>query len=388
MRAFQKPMTRRSRTLLAGAAALLVAACGHQAMTSGFAKVDTERILAEPARGKEWLTYGGGYDEQRFSRLASISPANVSTLGVAWSYEMPTNPGVEATPIVVDGVIYVSGAFSVVTALDAKSGKVLWEHDPKVPREQLARGCCDAVNRGVAVYDGRIFVGTYDGRLQALDAKTGAVVWSTWTVDQSKPYTITGAPRVVKGKVLIGNGGAELGVRGYVSAYDAQSGKLAWRFYTAPNPNKQPDGAASDEIFARVANATWGDRGEWKTLGGGGTVWDSIVYDSVNDSVLIGVGNSSPWNAKLRDPDGQGDNLFISSIVALDPQTGKYKWHFQETPRDQWDYTATQSIVLADLPVGPGGAKQRVVMHAPKNGFFYVLTPRPASFCRVNRLHR
>jgi PQQ-dependent dehydrogenase (methanol/ethanol family) len=321
---------------------------------------------AQGARGKEWLTYGGSYDEQRYSQLAGITPANVSRLGVAWSYEMPTANGVEATPLIVDGVLFVTGPWSVVSALDAKTGQLLWEHDPKVPREYLAKGCCDAVNRGVAVYEGRVFVGTYDGRLEALDARTGKVLWSERTVDPGKPYSITGAPRVVKGKVLIGNGGAELGVRGYVSAYDAKSGKLAWRFYTAPNPQKKPDGAASDEIFARLANASWGDRGEWTTQGGGGTVWDSIVYDAVNHSILIGVGNSSPWNAKRRDPDGKGDNLFISSIVALDPQTGRYKWHFQEVPRDQWDYTATQSIVLADLPLGPGGAPRRVVLHAPQ----------------------
>jgi quinohemoprotein ethanol dehydrogenase len=366
---------------ICAASAVLLGAAGWPALASGnVAQLDTARILAEAASGKEWPTYGGTYDEQRFSPLTGITQANVGSLGVAWTHEFPTSQGVEATPIVVDGVIYVSGAWSVVAALDAKSGKLLWEYDPQVPREQLARGCCDAVNRGVAVYEGRVFVGVYDGRLEALDAKTGKLLWSTVTVDQSKPYTITGAPRVVKGKVLIGNGGAELGVRGYVSAYDAKSGKLAWRFYTAPNPAKKPDGAASDEAFAKMGNATWGDTGAWQTDGGGGTVWDSIVYDSVNDSILIGVGNSSPWNSKVRDPKGNGDNLFVSSIVALDPETGRYKWHFQEVPRDQWDYTATQSIVLADLPVGRDGAVQRVVMHAPKNGFFYVLDAKTGKF--------
>jgi len=344
------------------------------------ADVDTARIIAESAGGTQWLTYGRTYDEQRYSPLTGIAPANVGSLGVAWTHEFPTSHGVEATPIVVDGVIYVTGAWSVVAALDAKSGRLLWEYDPQVPREQLARGCCDAVNRGVAVYQGRVFVGVYDGRLEALDARTGKLLWSTVTVDPSRPYTITGAPRVVKGKVLIGNGGAELGVRGYVSAYDAASGKLAWRFYTTPNPDKKPDGAASDEIFARVANATWGERGAWQTEGGGGTVWDSIVYDVANDSILIGVGNASPWNDRIRDPEGNGDNLFISSIVALDPDTGRYKWHFQEVPRDKWDYTATQSIVLAELPLGPGGTTRRVVMHAPKNGYFYLLDAKTGEF--------
>jgi quinohemoprotein ethanol dehydrogenase len=366
--------------MFAAAAMLLGAACGPALAAGSVSDLDTARILAESASGKEWPTYGGTYDEQRFSPLAGITPANVGMLGVAWTYEFPTTQGVEATPLVVDGVIYVSGPWSVVAALDAKSGKVLWQYDPQVSRERLVKGCCDAVNRGVAVYEGRVFIGVYDGRLEALDAKTGQLLWSTQTFDQSKPYTITGAPRVVKGKVLIGNGGAEFGVRGYVSAYDVKSGKLAWRFYTTPNPAKKPDGAASDEAFARFANATWGDHGAWQTDGGGGTVWDSIVYDSVNDSVLIGVGNASPWNAKVRDPEGNGDNLFLSSIVALEPETGRYKWHFQEVPREQWDYTATQSIVLADLPIGRDGAMQRVVMHAPKNGFFYVLDAKTGKF--------
>ncbi|MBS0483406.1 MAG: PQQ-dependent dehydrogenase, methanol/ethanol family [Proteobacteria bacterium] len=369
-----------SGAALAAISAMLLAGCGSKVSDPNFAKVDTDRILSEGLGKGEWMTYGGTYDEQRFSPLEGITPANVGSLGVAWTYEFPTNLGTESTPIVVDGVIYATGSWSVVVALDARTGKVLWTYDPKVPREQLAKGCCDAVNRGVAVYDGRVFVGTFDGRLVALDAKTGKLMWSTVTVDESKPYTITGAPRVVKGKVLIGNGGAELGVRGYVSAYDAKTGKLAWRFYATPNPDKKPDGAASDDAFAKIGNATWGNSGKWKTDGGGGTPWDSIVYDSVNDSILVGFGNASPWNSKVRDPEGNGDNLFVGSIVALDPATGKYKWHFQETPRDQWDYTSTQSIVLADLPLGPNGTPRRVVMHAPKNGFFYVLDAKTGKF--------
>ena len=228
--------------------------------------------------------------------------------------------------------------------------------------------------------EGKVIVGVFDGRLEALDAKTGKVVWSTLTVDKSMPYTITGAPRVVKSNVLIGNGGAELGVRGYVSAYDVNTGKLSWRFYTTPNPDKKPDGAASDDIFASAANDTWGDSGKWKTEGGGGTVWDSIIYDTVNDSVIFGVGNASPWNARLRDPEGNGDNFFLSSIVAVDADTGKYKWHFQTTPRDQYDFTATQSLILADLPIGEDGTTRRVVMQAPKNGFYYVLDAKTGAF--------
>lgn len=342
--------------------------------------VSTETIQNARAYPEIWQTYGGTYDEQRFAGLEQINKKNVADLGIAWTYDLATSRGVEATPIVVDGVMYLTGAWSIVYALDARTGEELWVYDPEVSGEDAAKGCCDVINRGVAVYGGKVFVGVFDGRLEALDAKTGEVVWSKVTVDQSKPYTITGAPRVVKGKVLIGNGGAELGVRGYVSAYDVETGEKVWRFYTAPNPEKKPDGEISDEIFAKLANDTWGDDGAWTTDGGGGTVWDSIVYDEVNDQILVGVGNSSPYNDKIRDPNSDGDNLFISSILALDADTGAYKWHFQTTPRDRWDYTATQTIILADLPVGENGANRRVAMQAPKNGFFYVLDAKTGEF--------
>ena len=276
-----------------------------------FAAVDTARIREAATTPEEWLTYGGTYDEQRHARLTKINADNVGRLGVAWTYDLATARGVESTPIVVDGVMYVTSAWSVVYALDAATGEELWVYDPDVDRAVGVKACCDVVNRGVAVYGGKILVGVIDGRLEALDAKTGERIWSTVTVDQSKPYTVTGAPRVVDGKVLIGNGGAELGVRGYLSAYDVDSGKLVWRFYTAPNPDKEPDGAASDAVFAEFANATWGDEGAWKSDGGGGTVWDSIVYDEVNDRIIFGVGNGSPWNQRMRDPSG-GDNLFVS----------------------------------------------------------------------------
>ena len=337
------------------------------------AAVSDARLAAALDEPQQWMTYGGSYDETRHSPLSKINRDTLQDLGIGWVYDMKKPRGVEATPIVVDGVMYVTGSWSVVYALDARTGEELWVYDPEVSGEDAAKGCCDVVNRGVAVYEGKVFVGVFDGRLEALDAKTGEVVWSQVTVDQSKPYTITGAPRVFKDKVIIGNGGAELGVRGYVTAYDTASGDLVWRFYTVPNPNKEPDGAASDDILAKLANETWGDTGAWTTDGGGGTVWDAIVYDSVNDQVLLGVGNGSPWNASIRDPEGDGDNLFLSSIVAVDADTGSYRWHYQTTPRDMWDYTATQPILLADLPLGGAGAPRRVVMQAPKNGFFYVI---------------
>jgi PQQ-dependent dehydrogenase (methanol/ethanol family) len=373
-------------TLIAGASFAILAACG-QAKTAdtetpsepeAFAAVDTNRISTASA-ADEWLTYGGTYDEQRHSSLIDVNKETVADLGVAWTYDLATNRGVESTPIVVDGTMYVTSAWSLVYALDAKTGEELWVYDPDVDRAVGVKACCDVVNRGVAVYDGKVFVGVIDGRLEALDAETGEVVWSKVTVDQSKPYTITGAPRVVNGKVLIGNGGAELGVRGYLSAYDANTGDKVWRFYTVPNPEKQPDGEISDAAFEDIGNVTWGDEGAWVTDGGGGTVWDSIVYDEVNDQIIFGVGNGSPWNREFRDPSG-GDNLFLSSIVAVDAETGAYKWHFQTTPGDNWDYTATQTIILADLPVGEDGAARRVAMQAPKNGFFYVLDAESGEF--------
>ncbi|MDA0795513.1 MAG: PQQ-dependent dehydrogenase, methanol/ethanol family [Proteobacteria bacterium] len=349
---------------------LILVSCGSE--PAKFADVDSQRLLNAAATPEEWLTYGGTYDEQRHSGLDQINTDNVAQLGVAWTYDLATERGVESTPIVVDGVMYVTSAWSVVYALDAQTGRELWLYNPDVDKAVGAKACCDVVNRGVAVWKSKVYVGVIDGRLEALDAATGELVWSKVTVDQSKPYTITGAPRVVKGKVLIGNGGAELGVRGYISAYSAETGDLVWRFYTVPNPNKQPDGEVSDSALKDIGNLTWGDEGAWTTDGGGGTVWDSIVYDEVNDSVIFGVGNGSPWNRDHRDA-GKGDNLFLSSIVSVDAATGAYKWHFQTTPGDNWDYTATQTIILADLPMGVEGASRRVAMQAPKNGFFYIV---------------
>jgi PQQ-dependent dehydrogenase (methanol/ethanol family) len=351
--------------------------------TAAFADVTDDRLNNAEATPTEWLSYGFDREETRHSPLAGITTTNVADLGVAWTYDLATSRGVESTPIVIDGTMYVTSAWSVVYALDAKTGEELWTYDPNVDRAVGVNACCDVVNRGVAVYEGKLYLGVIDGRVEAIDAKTGEVIWSKVTVDQSKPYTITGAPRVVDGKVLIGNGGAELGVRGYLNALDAETGDLIWRFYTVPSADKQPDGAASDSAFEQVGNVTWGDTGAWKTDGGGGTVWDSIIYDEVNDSVIFGVGNGSPWNQRLRDPSGL-DNLFLSSIVAVDADTGAYKWHFQTTPGDNWDYTATQTLIIAELPLGTDGADRRVVMQAPKNGFFYVIDAATGEFVAGN----
>ena len=337
--------------------------------------VDGERIASADAEPGNWLSHGRSYDEQRFSPLDQIDDTNVGELGLAWFYDFDTKRGLEATPLVVDGVMFTTGSWSRVYALDARNGELLWSYDPEVPPEWSVHACCDVVNRGVALWRGAVFVGTLDGRLVSLDAADGTVNWSVQTTDPSLPYTITGAPRVVKGKVIIGNGGAEYGVRGYVSAYDAATGVMDWRFYTVPgNPAEGFESAAMER-----AAATW--NGEWWQYGGGGTVWDSMAYDPELDLLYIGVGNGSPWNQQIRSPGG-GDNLFLSSIVALDPDTGEYVWHYQTTPGETWDYTATQHMILADLDFD--GVTRKVILQAPKNGFFYVLDRETGELISAN----
>ena len=328
------------------------------------ATVDASRITRADEEPGNWLTYGRTYNEQRFSPLKQINDQNVGQLALAWYVDLDTRRGQEGTPIVVDGVMYFTTAWSKVFAVKAATGEKIWSYDPKVPLEWGINACCDVVNRGAAVWQGKIFVGTLDGRLIALDAATGKLLWETLTVDPKFRYSITGAPRVVKGKVLIGNGGAEFGVRGYISAYDAGTGKLAWRFYTVPGDPSQPFESPALEKAAK----TW--TGQWWKIGGGGTVWDNIVYDPELDLVYFGTGNGTPWDRKTRSPKG-GDNLFICSIVALKADTGEYVWHYQETPGDAWDYDSAQSMILADLTIGQ--APRKVLLHAPKNGFFYVL---------------
>ncbi|MBN4075746.1 PQQ-dependent dehydrogenase, methanol/ethanol family [Gammaproteobacteria bacterium AH-315-E17] len=319
----------------------------------------------------DWLAHGRTWSEQRFSPLDSINRETVNELSLAWYIDLPDPRGQEASPIVVDGVMYTTAAWSVVYALDAASGEELWSFDPEVDRSHAVDGCCDAVNRGVAWWDGTVIVGTLDGRLIALDAASGAELWSELTVDLSQPYTITGAPRVAEGLVFIGNGGAEFGVRGYVTAYDVKSGEQRWRFYTVPgNP---ADGFESEAMA--MAAETWS--GDWWALGGGGTAWDSMAYDPDLGLLYIGVGNGSPWNPNVRS-DGVGDNLFLSSIVALDASSGDYVWHYQTSPGEGWDYTATQHMILADLEID--GDIRKVIMQAPKNGFFYVLDRETGEF--------
>jgi quinohemoprotein ethanol dehydrogenase len=328
------------------------------------ADVNESRIINADREPENWMTYGRTYGEQHFSPLNQINDQNVSQLGLAWFYDLDTNRGQEATPIVVDGEMYFTSAWSRVFAFDAATGKLLWSYDPKVPGNWAVNACCDVVNRGVAAWEGKIFAGTLDGRLVALDAKTGRLVWETLTIDPSFRYTITGAPRVVKGKVIIGNGGGEFGVRGYVSAYDSETGKLAWRFYTVPGDPAKP----FESPLLEKAAKTWS--GDWWKLGGGGTVWNAMAYDPELDLLYIGTGNGTPWSQKFRSPKG-GDNLLTCSIVALKMETGEYVWHYQEDPGDAWDFDSAEDIILADLVID--GRARKVLMQAPKNGIFYVL---------------
>ena len=348
---------------------------GAPAPTIGL--IDDARIINANDEPENWLAHGRTYEERRFSPLTSVNRENVAELGLAWYRDMGTSRALEATPIVVDGVMFVSSAWSRVHAIDARTGEERWAYDPKVPGEWGRRACCDVVNRGVAVYKGRVYVGTLDGRLVALDAATGAMVWEVDTlIDRERFYTITGAPRAAAGKVFIGNGGAEFGVRGYVTAYDAETGDQAWRFFTVPGDPSLPFEHPEMEMAAE----TW-KGGEWWEIGGGGTVWNSIVYDPDFNQVYLGVGNGSPWTRVIRSPGG-GDNLFLSSIVALDVETGRMNWHYQTTPGDNWDYTAVQDMALAEMTVD--GAPMKVLLQAPKNGFFYVIDRADGTLLRAH----
>jgi quinohemoprotein ethanol dehydrogenase len=364
---------------LALAIGLVLAVSGTAALAQNAAKgspdhikavtaaVDGASIKANSATSNDWPTIGLDYAETRFSRLNQINADNVGKLGLAWSYPLESSRGVEATPVVVDGIMYVTASWSVVHAIDVRSGKRLWSYDPKVDREKGYKGCCDVVNRGVALWKGKVFVGAYDGRLIALDAVTGKVAWEKDTlIDKEHSYTITGAPRVFNGKVVIGNGGAEFGARGYVTAYDAETGNQAWRWFTVPGDPSKPFEDASMEAAAK----TWDPAGKYWINGGGGTAWDTITFDPDLNMIYIGTGNGAPWARNARSPSG-GDNLYLASLVALNADTGKYIWHYQETPGDNWDYTSTQPMILADINLD--GAPRKVILHAPKNGFFFVI---------------
>jgi quinohemoprotein ethanol dehydrogenase len=350
------------RALITGALCVLLGSIAAAAQKAG--NVDDQRLRNADHEPGQWLAVGRTYDEQRYSPLSRINTQNVARLGLAWYYDLDTNRGQEASPIVVDGTLYVTSAWSKLYAFNAKSGKLLWKFDPQVPGQTGIKGCCDVVNRGVAAWQGRIYLGAYDGRLIALDAKNGKPVWSVQTTDPDKYYTITGAPRIANGKVFIGNGGAEIGVRGYVSAYDAKSGRLLWRFYTIPGNPSLP---YENEALRRAASTWTGDL-YWRF--GGGTAWDGMAYDPGTNLLYFGTANGTPWVAEVRSPGG-GDNLFTNSIIAVNADTGAYVWHYQTTPAESWDFDATSPLALADLNID--GARHRVLMQVSKNGFYYAL---------------
>ncbi|MEA2862549.1 MAG: quinohemoprotein ethanol dehydrogenase [Bradyrhizobium sp.] len=372
-----RPPARLASAAIATGFGLAVSCSGALAQTPGkgspdhikavTSAVDSASITANSATSKDWPTIGLDYAETRFSKLDQINADNVKNLGLVWSYSLDSSRGVEATPVVVDGIMYQTASWSVVHAIDARTGKKIWTFDPSVDREKGYKGCCDVVNRGVALYKGKVFVGAYDGRLIALDAATGQTVWEKDTlIDHDHSYTITGAPRVFNGKVVIGQGGAEYGARGYVTAYDAETGHQAWRWFTVPGDPSKP---FEDDSMAAAAK-TWDASGKYWINGGGGTPWDTITFDPDLNLIYIGTGNGSPWNRNVRSPAG-GDNLYLASLVALNADTGKYVWHYQETPGDHWDYTSTQPMILADITID--GAPRKVILHAPKNGFFFVV---------------
>ncbi len=343
---------------------IALAAVGVAGLVVAIPYLTSDDNVGASSSPNDWTGFGRTFGEQHFSPLTEISKDNVGQLGLAWSLDLPLGNAISA-PLAVDGVLYIATGYSVVRAIDAVSGKVLWTYDPEAPAaagRKLRQGWGI---RGLAYEAGRIFVGTHDGRLLALDAKTGKPVWTAQTLPKDDLSFISGPPRVFNGKVIIGFGGADVdNIRGYVTAYDTATGKQLWRFYTVPG---DPAKGFEDDA-QKMAAKTWA--GDWWRYGGGGTVWNAMTYDPTTDTMILGVGNGAPWNHKIRSK-GQGDNLFLSSIVGLDAKTGKYKWHYQTNPGESWDYNASMDIALADLKIA--GKKRQVLMTAPKNGFFYVI---------------
>lgn len=354
-------------------AATLLAGCNQSGRSSApsaaplsAGQIDTARLLAADAEPGNWLTSGRDFGKSHYSPLSSINRETVQRLGFAWDYATHTNRGLQATPVVVDGIMFTSGVAGRVYALDAATGRELWAFNPQVDGQVSRKVCCDNVNRGVAVWQGRVYVAALDGRLFALDARSGAVVWQVDTVvDPARGYTSTGAPEIAGDKVVIGNAGGEYDARGYVSAYTLQDGKLVWRFFTVPGDPRRPFEHPELELAAK----TWDKASRWE-IGLGAAVWDGMVYDPTLDLLYIATGNAQPWSQGKRSPAG-GDNLFACSVIALQASTGRMAWYYQQVPGDQWDFDSNAPMVLADLHVN--GRRRPVLMHAPKNGFFYVI---------------
>jgi quinohemoprotein ethanol dehydrogenase len=360
-------------TLVLVASALMLSQQRTGAQQSQIRRVDDGVLRSAGANGEEWLTYGLDPGEKRFSPLTQIDATNVTRLGPAWSFDIPggnnnAQPGggnQEATLLVSNGVMYGITTWSVVYAVDARTGKQLWKWDPEVNRTALQlKICCGVVSRGVALYEGKVIAPIIDGRLVALDVASGKPVWETRVAYPQEQYTLTMAPRVAKGKVLIGASGSEYPVRGFVDAFDANTGQKAWRFYTVPGDPKKP----FENEAMRKAAPTWS--GEWYKMGGGATVWDGMAYDPQANLVYFGTGNGGPWPEVLRGSQGK-DNLYVCSIIAVNPDNGEMKWYYQAVPGDSWDYDSVQQLTLADITIA--GRLRRVIMQANKNGYFYVI---------------
>jgi quinohemoprotein ethanol dehydrogenase len=336
------------------------------AATRAYGNITRERLLAADSEPEQWMTHGRDLGKSHYSPLAQIDTETIGRLGFAWEYAMGTKRGLEATPIVVDGVLYTSGTTGRAYAIDAASGEEIWKFDPESDGQVNRYTCCDEVNRGVAVWEGMVYVGSLDGRLFGLDAQTGGVVWEVDTIIyKDRAYTSSGAPEIAGDVVVIGNAGADYDARGYISAYDQKTGELAWRFFIVPGD--PADGFEHPEM--EMAAETWDPNSRWD-VGGGGTAWNGMAYDPELNLLYVGTGNAALFNWHERSPSG-GDNLFLASILAIDPDTGRLAWHYQQVPRESWDYTATQPMILTDMEFD--GAMRKVLMQAPKAGFFYIL---------------
>jgi quinohemoprotein ethanol dehydrogenase len=387
--------SRRVTGLLVGVPGIVLVAWTTLAIGQQVKKID-DKALKAAGKGTEWSINGMDWGEQRYSTMAQINPANVAKLAPVWSYELgPGGGSQQATPLYSNGVLYTVTNWSIVAAVDAKTGKEIWRYDPQADRTMTQFGksrlCCGVNSRGVALYEGKVLVPVIDGRMQALDAATGKLLWSSWAIPEpnkdpkdgeTSSYSLTMAARVAKGKVFIGNAGAEFPpFRGYLSAFDVNTGKELWKFYTTPgDPSKGFENKAME-----AAAKTW--VGEWWKMGGGGSMWDGMAYDPDENLLYVGTGNGTVWSADVRNGGRQTtnpDNLYVASILAINADTGQLKWHFQCTPGDEWDYDAIQHLLLADIRIN--NRNRKVVMQANKNGYFYVIDRTNGEFISASEM--